>query len=403
MYSAIRESIPGIERVIGTFEETYGQGKYHIVRSPYRVCPLGAHVDHQHGKVTGMTLDHGIDFVFRPRVDSYIRISSADFPDEEMFHMDQVPSPIPGSWGNYMRGAVLALQTKYKLKYGIDGVAHGSLPIGGLSSSAAVCSAYLLALAHVNELEITREEFIDLARYVENDYIGLSNGILDQASNLLSRNGYLLYLDTKTEEYQLIPKPTGMPSFEIGVFYSGISKALISTDYNNRVEECKAAAWYMQAMNGVENTTFKDVRLRDIDTASFETLMDDLPHRFQKRARHYFTEQQRVEQGVEAWQKGDLQTLGELILASGESSIQNYECGCPEMATLYQILRHTPGVYGARFSGAGYRGCCIGLIDPRFKDEIRDKVTREYLAEYPHMADVFQIDFCQTDDGARIL
>jgi len=111
-----------MKNIIGIFNKRYKHNDYKVVTSPYRICPLGAHVDHQHGLVTGMTLDHGIDFVFSARTDGFIHISSADFPDEEMFHIDQVPSFIPGSWGNYMRGAVLALQSKYKLRYGLTGL-----------------------------------------------------------------------------------------------------------------------------------------------------------------------------------------------------------------------------------------------------------------------------------------
>jgi len=392
-----------MKKIINIFTKKYNRNSYKVVTSPYRICPLGAHVDHQHGLVTGMTLDHGVDFVFSARSDGYIRISSADFPDEEMFHMDQVPSSIPGSWGNYMRGAVLALQSKYKLKYGLDGVAHGSLPIGGISSSAAVSSAYLMALAYANEIEVSKEELIHMGRFVENKYIGLNNGILDQASNLLSKDGHLLFLDTRTEAYELIKKPQNMPDFEIAVVYSGISKTLISTDYNNRVDECKAAAWFMQAATSENISSFKDIRLRDINKDVYEKVMSELPERFQKRAKHFFEENKRVLNGIEAWKQGDINKFGEFISQSGMSSIIYYECGCPELISIYEVLCNTPGVYGARFSGAGYRGCCIGLIDPKYQETIRESVTNNYLKKFPNMKGLYEINFCKTSDGARIL
>lgn len=392
-----------MQHLVDLFEARYQHQTYKHVRSPYRICPLGAHVDHQEGLVTGMTLDHGIDFLFSPREDSIIRVASADFPDEELFDMNQVPAYIPGSWGNYMRGAVLALQTRYKLKFGLDGMAHGSLPIGGLSSSAAVTSAYLLALADVNELDLSRKELIDLARHVENRYIGLSNGILDQAANLLSRKDQLLYLDTRTEDFELLPKPDHMPPFEIAVVYSGISKSLISTDYNNRVDECKAAAWYLQASTKERISPFKEIKLRDISQIDYERLGAALPERFNKRAKHFFSENQRVRDGILAWQQGDLEKFGELVFSSGHSSIYHYECGCPELVTLYNILADVDGIYGARFSGAGYRGCCLAMVDPEKKEKIADQVRDAYIAAYPEMKDVFEIHFCQTDDGARIV
>ena len=389
--------------LIASYQNKFYRNDYKHVFSPYRICPLGAHVDHQHGLVTGMTLDHGIDFIYGKRQDRYVKIQSADFPDEEFFDMNNVPAYVPGSWGNYIRGAVIALSENYKLTKGIEGIAHGSLPIGGLSSSAAVCSAYLLALAEANNINLSKLELIDLARHVENHFIGLNNGILDQASNLLSENHKLLFMDTKTEEYQLVDKPSSMPEFEVVVVYSGISKSLVSTDYNNRVDECKAAAWYMQAMTTSNIDSFKSIRLRDISMKTFREVGLFLPNRFYKRAHHFYYENERVERGVEAWKSGDLDTFGRLMFESGESSIHFYESGCPELIDLYRIMKKAPGMYGARFSGAGYRGCCIGLVNPKFKSEIKHIIENEYLKLYPQFSNIFRIDFCKTDDGARIL
>jgi len=91
------------------------------------------------------------------------------------------------------------------------------------------------------------------------------------------------------------------------------------------------------------------------------------------------------------------------MFASGESSIHNYECGCPELITIFNILKETPGVYGARFSGAGYRGCCIGLIDPQYKETVKAAIDREYPAKHPAYKDIYRVNFCKTDDGARIV
>ena len=110
--------------------------------SPLRICPLGAHVDHQGGLVTGVALDSSVNLVYSPNKDGYIKILSMDFPDEEYFHVDDVPNVVPGSWGNYIRGAVLSLRRDFIIKKGINAIISGKLPIGGLSSSAAVTTAY---------------------------------------------------------------------------------------------------------------------------------------------------------------------------------------------------------------------------------------------------------------------
>jgi galactokinase len=374
-----------------------------VIRSPFRICPLGAHIDHQGGKVTGMALEEGIDLQFIPNEQGYVRIQSLDFPDEEYFHIEKVPDRLPGFWGNYIRGAVLALSQKVKLTRGITGTIRGKLPIGGLSSSAAVTTAYLMALCAVNDLDLPKEELIRLSHWVETRFIGLKNGILDQSANILSRENHLLVMDCLTEQYELIPSPPTMPDFEVVIVYSGVQKALISTDYNNRVDECKVAAWLLQELSENKVSAFQDVKLRDVKEHVYHQYADRLPGRFARRAKHYFSEMARVRQGAEAWKKGDLRTFGQLMFESGESSMLQYECGCPELITIFKLLQECPGVYGARFSGAGYRGCCIGLVDPRYKEQIRETIEAEYPLRHPQYKDVFKVIFCRTGDGARMV
>lgn len=392
-----------METIIKQFKKQFNKDHDKIIFSPYRICPIGAHVDHQKGLITGFTINHGIHLIYAPTDDGYVHLYSGNFPDHERFHLRNIIPYVPGSWGNYIRGAILALSKNYVLKRGIVGIAQGSLPIGGLSSSAAVSSAYLMALADANHIQLTNQDIIDLVADIEHEYIGLKNGILDQSVNVLSKNNHLLFMDTLTNEYQLIEKHEKMKPFEVVVVYSGITKSLIATDYNQRVNECRAAAWYLSALANKNIDTFNQTYLRSIDRSVFDQYAKQLPGIFAKRALHFYSENERVEKGIEAWKSGDLDAFGKIISESGLSSVHSYESGSPELIKLFEILRKIEGVYGARFSGAGYRGCVIGLIDPSYKEHILKKVTSEYLTAYPEFSDVFQIDFCKTDDGVRIL
>lgn len=372
------------------------------MKSPLRICPLGAHVDHQDGVVTGMALDSNVEMVFAPTDDGYIRVRSMDFPDVEYFHIDSVPDMLPSFWGNYLRGAVLSLKRDHRIRKGFQAVISGKLPIGGLSSSAAVTTAYLMALAEVNHLEIPKREFVFYSHWVETEFIGLKNGILDQSANILSEDNQLLVMDCQTSEHHLVEKSTQMPDFEVLVVYSGVTKALIGTDDNNRVDECKVAGWIIEELAGKKRQALEDVKLRDIPEALYQKYRDQVPGKFQKRADHFYIEQQRVHAGVDAWRNGDLETFGQLMFESGASSIHQYESGCPELITIYNILKETTGVYGARFSGAGYRGCCVGLIDPAYKAEIKAQIDATYPVAHPDYQDIYKVYFCQTSDGARI-
>ena len=376
--------------------------QYHIF-SPYRVCPLGAHVDHQHGLVTGFAIDKGVDLWFTPRNDGEVHLESRTFEGLVNFNVTMASQVKEGNWGDYARGAKYALRKRFVLRYGIDGVIQGSLPVGGLSSSAAVLIAYVMAFAKANDIELKPMEIVKIASEAEREYVGLNNGILDQACIALGQKDGLLFLDCDTDEYRIIKRHPKMPEMEIGIFFSGLTRSLVSSDYNLRVMECKTAAWNMLAYTDQPLKVFDKTFLRDIPKETFERTRDMMPNRFARRAEHFYSEYRRVRQGVMAWESGNLNLFGKLSFDSCESSIHNYECGSPELISIYQIMRGLPGVYGGRFSGAGFKGACIALINPAYKEQIREELTRQYLEQYPEYEQTFGVYFVKPDDGARFV
>ena len=399
--------------------------KYHIF-SHTRVCPLGAHVDHQHGLVTGFAINKGVDLWFDICEDGHVHLESKTFEGLVDFEIDAPSQVKEGHWGDYARGAKYALRKRFELKRGITGVIQGSLPVGGLSSSAAVLIAYVMAFAKANDITLQPFEVVKIASEAEREYIGLNNGLLDQACIALGKKDELLFLDCDTNEYRLIPfggqrdsvkgqrleeasdlrpqtldgNASGLP-FEIGIFFSGLTRSLVNSDYNLRVYECKTAAWNMLAYTEQPLKTFDKTFLRDIPKATFDKTRIAMPARFARRAEHFYSEYRRVRQGVTAWETGNLKLFGKLSFDSCESSIHNYECGSPELIAIYEIMRSLPGVYGGRFSGAGFKGACIALVDPAHKAEIEKTLTEKYLAQFPEYEKTFQVFWVKPDDGAR--
>ena len=385
------------------YKDFYGDEPQYQIFSPYRVCPLGAHVDHQHGIVTGFAFNKGVDLVFSPTDDGEVDLKSLTFEGDINFNIRVQTQVRYNNWGDYARGAKYALRKRFTLKKGIKGVLQGSLPVGGLSSSAAVLVAYVMAFAKANDIELTKMEVINIASQAEREYIGLNNGILDQSCIVLSQKDSLLFLDTDTEEYRVIKKNPKMPDFHLGIFFSGLTRSLVSSDYNLRVAECKTAAWNMLAYTDQPLKKLEKTFLRDISKETFEKTCDIMPKRFARRAEHFYTEYRRVRQGVTAWESGNLQLFGKLSFESCESSIHNYECGSPELIAIYEIMRTLDGVYGGRFSGAGFKGACIALVDPSKEDSIREELTQRYLERFPEYEGTFEVHFCKTDDGARFV
>lgn len=375
---------------------------YHLF-SPYRICPVGAHVDHQHGLVTGFALDKGVDLWFDVTEDGSVDLRSETFEGEVQFNLTEPSLVRQGNWGDYARGAKYALRKRFELHRGIRGVLKGSLPVGGLSSSAAVLIAYVMAFARANDISLTKMEVAKIASEAEREYIGLNNGLLDQACIALGRKNELLMLDCDTNDYRLIPRNPQMPDFRLAIFFSGLTRSLVNSDYNLRVGECRTAAWNMLAYANMPLKSLDKTFLRDVPRELYDTTRDRMPARFARRAEHFYSEYKRVRQAVTAWETGDLEWFGRLSFESCESSIHNYECGSPELISIYNAMRTTKGIYGGRFSGAGFKGACIALVNPEQEELIRAEVTEKYLAEFPQYKKTFEVFFCTSEDGARFI
>ncbi len=383
------------------FLQIYGQPAQGLAFCPYRVCPLGAHSDHQMGKVTGLAIDKGIHMAYRPKRNGVIEVTSLQFPKRAQFHIHSVPAEKEGDWADHLRGAALMLGKKYPLSVGLCGVIEGNLPIGGLSSSAAVILAFLSALSRVNGISLTEQERIAIAMAAENKYVGVACGKLDQSCEVYCKKDHLLYLDTKDDSFVNIPTHPAMKPYRIAIFFSGLERSLAGSNFNMRVDECKSAAYALKALSGMEYGKFEDSYLRDVPLEVFLQYKHRLPENWAKRAQHWYTEFNRVQQGAKAWERGDLEAFGKLCFESGHSSIYNYETGSPELKKLYEIMLHTDGIYGGRFSGAGFKGCCMALIDPDFQEHILEKVEREYLKEFPYLTGKYSGHICVSADGAK--
>ena len=371
-------------KCVEKYEQLYHQKPFDVAFCPYRISPLGAHIDHQYGKINGLAIDKGIHMAYHPKQNGIIELQSLNFPKRAQFFVNAVPEEKQGDWADHLRGAAKILGEKYRLKVGLSGIIEGSLPIGGLSSSASVIICFFTAKA------------------AENQYVGVSCGKLDQSCEVLSKKDHLLYLDTKDDSYELIATSEKMKPYKIAILFSGLERSLANSKYNLRQDECKAAAYALMGYAGMEYDTFADTRLRDVPFDVFEAYKDRLPELWRRRAEHYYSEFARAEKGAQLWRSGDLEGYGQLVFESGRSSIYNYECGCDELKKLYDIMVDTDGIYGGRFSGAGFKGCCMALIDPDKAEEIEAKVTEAYLKAFPMLEGKYSFHLCESADGVAL-
>ena len=199
------------------------------------------------------------------------------------------PDTKQGDWADHLRGATVALTNRYPLRVGLCAIIDGELPIGGLSSSAAVIITFINALCNLNNIKLTEQELIQTALDAENNYVGVSCGKLDQNCEVYCKKDSLLYMDTKDDTYELIPQNPKMKPFKIALFFSGLERALTESIFNMRVDELRSAAYALMAYSGMEYgksarhicAMFQEKFLMNINIV--------FPRVGEKRAEHWFT------------------------------------------------------------------------------------------------------------------
>ncbi len=387
--------------LVDTFsdEQEIGPENISVIASPYRICPLGAHIDHQGGPVLGMTINACTLMAFYRTDDNQVRLKSRNYPGKVTFSLAEIPDS-PGSfWGVYPRAAALALKENHQLDFGICGLLDGMLPGCGLSSSASVLLAYIHALARANDLTLAAWDYVNLTRRAENKYIGLNNGILDQTSIVFGQKNHLLHIDTLDKTVAKLQDRRDENDYRIIVAYSGYSRELTTSGYNSRVDECRLAAAELSRLAGRPGAQV----LSGVEPSSFERFGEQLQTHVRKRAAHFFSESRRVMDGLTAWNNGDIETFGTLMNKSCTSSIEQYECGVPAVCDLQQIVSGADGVFGSRFMGGGFGGCVVGLVRSSRATLAAEEIEAAYKQLHPEVAEQAFVRLSRSDDGVRFL
>ena len=347
--------------------------------SPYRICPIGAHVDHQGGAVLGRTIALGSTITYQPLNSKEIYITSEQF-GESKFSIGDLDRQ---HWARYAQAAARVLNPKHGMKVHVTGPLIGA----GLSSSASIGLAYLKALADVNEIELTNEQFIHLDFELECTELGLQNGLLDPMSIIYGRKNALLFIDVTTGLVSPILDPPSSESVWI-IAFSGISRELTKSGFNIRVAECHEAAASLQ--NGAW-------KLGDVPREVFEAKKLSLPENLRRRTEHYYSEVERVHLGKEAWADSNTVLFGQLMNQSCESSIMNYESGSKVLIELHEVISSTNGIFGSRFSGGGYGGCVVALAEQGLAEDACAEIAEKFSAIHPELPS--QVFVVATGDG----
>jgi galactokinase len=337
------------------FRNRFHKEPTHFFFCPGRVNLIGEHIDYNGGKVMPCAISLGTYLVLAKNTDKKLRFECLNFPETAELQLQSSYTKSGKEWFNYPLGAIHQLLQNDHAISGLDMLFFGDLPIGaGLSSSASIEVLTAFAISELFQLNISNTDIALLGKKVENEFIGLNSGIMDQFAVAMGRHDRAILLDCDTLEYEYLPFEIG--DYVLAIINSNKKRELADSKYNERFAECGAALKLLKKEIAATD-------LCDIDISTFrqhQHLIGDPI--LEKRALHVITENERVKQAKETLLSGDLKRFGELMYASHESLQQLYEASGKELDTIVEFCKTYIGCIGARMTGAGFGGCAIALV-----------------------------------------
>lgn len=378
-------------KLVEEFSKRFNKKPEHIFFCPGRVNLIGEHLDYNGGQVMPCAVSLGTWLIVSKNTEKKLRFGCLNFPETAELHLQQSYTKSGGQWFNYPLGIINEiLQNNFSIS-GLDMLFSGNLPIGaGLSSSASIEVLTSFALSEMFNLNLSRKDIALLSKKVENEFIGVNCGIMDQFAVTFGKKDNAILLNCDTMEYQYLPLHPG--EYILAIINTNKPRKLAESKYNERFTECGKALKALKKELAVNNLC--EVSLHDF--SSHRHLINDLV--LEKRVLHVISENFRVGEAVEALKAGELFTFGKLMYSSHQSLKELYEVSGKELDTLIEFCKTYADCIGARMTGAGFGGCAIALVKKNSFADFSEKITAFYEKHNGYKPEVFA---CEAGEGVR--
>ncbi|TGB03437.1 galactokinase [Halobacillus salinus] len=377
-----------------TFKRLFGERETRKFFAPGRINLIGEHTDYNGGHVFPATITYGTYAVAAKRDDRRINLYSMNFEDKGVisFSLDELDYDEAHNWANYPKGMIRYLQAEDRpIDQGFDVVFYGNIPNGaGLSSSASIEIVTGVMLESLFEWDLDRVDMVKIGQKVENEFMGVNSGIMDQFAIGMGKKGAGILLDCNTLKYEYAPLE--LEKEQVIIMNTNKRRELSDSKYNERRSECDLAVEQLQQELSIE--TLGELTEEEFQ-ANKHLIESDI---VKKRAKHAVYENQRTIQALEALKKGDLDRFGALMNDSHVSLQQDYEVTGEELDALVEAAWDQDGVIGARMTGAGFGGCAIAIVKTDQVDAFRENVGSKYKEKIGYEATFYVADI---GDGAR--
>ena len=380
-----------IKEIKQEFTDRFGKEPEHIFFSPGRVNLIGEHIDYNGGKVMPCAISSGTYLAINKNADKRFRFQCLNFPETAELHLQGSYSKTGKQWFNYPLGVINYLLKQGHSFSGLDMLFYGNLPVGaGLSSSASIEVVTAYALNEIFQLKISKPDIAVFCKDVENEFIGVNCGIMDQFAVAMGKKDKAILLNCDSLEHQYIP-------FEINEYLLVVintkkERALVGSKYNERFAECGEALKLLKPKLKIQNLCELDVKTFELNK---QLIKDPI---IQKRALHVISENERVNQATTALKKNDLSAFGKLMYASHQSLKELYEVTGKELDTIVEFCKTFGGCIGVRMTGAGFGGCAIALIKKESFNDLANKLVPFYKEKIGYEPEIFSSN---AEDGVK--
>jgi len=346
-------------------------------QAPGRVNIIGEHVDYNDGFILPFAIDKATIVKVSDSKERYHLITSEGY-GTKAFAVESMEKT--EDWTDYVKGAIYFLTMIYNLHIPpLQITVSSDVPIGaGLSSSAAIEVASVMAISHHLGMHLDQEEVYKLAQRIENEFVGVNCGIMDQFISVMGKKDQAVFLDTMTMEYDYVPINLAQSQFYI--LNSSVKHSLGDGEYNKRRLQCETA------LKKMDKESFRQLNLDELK--GYQELLDEVEF---KRSYHVLSENQRVLSCRNALEAGDEDQVGQLLNLSHASLRDNYECSCEEIDFLVEAMIQIPKVLGARIMGGGFGGSLIFLAHKDFSTDHLDELNHQYASLYHRQFSVYKV------------
>lgn len=373
------------------FQQYYGKEPLIAAAAPGRVNLIGEHTDYNNGFVLPGAIDKRIFVAIAKNDEQKINLYATQYSNAFSFPINDI-HPVQG-WATYLLGMIYYMQERNEKVGGLDILIDGDVPVGaGMSSSAAICSAFGFGLNELFAWKNSRMELALIGQKTEHEFAGVKCGIMDQFASLHGNAGNVIKLDCRSLEYEYIP--FHFPDYKIVLVNTLVSHSLTGSEYNTRRQECEEGV-------AVLKKYFPSVHsLRDVSKEQLEKHKEELNESVYRRCHYIIHENLRLLQGCEYLKMGDIHAFGDLMYQSHEGLSKWYEVSCEESDFLVEAARQFDGVAGSRQMGGGFGGCTINIVKKDRLEYFNSYISSAYEQEFGKIPEIY---ITQVEDGAKLI